>query len=309
VDQFLVGPAALYEGPEALYEGRAVFPIRHVSECPDPLAGPVNLHGLESPSDPLRSLMGPGAKMDRILEHVRQVADSGTIILIQGEAGAGKEILARAIHQMSARRGKPFMVLDCEAIPETLIESVLFGSDEGSDAANHGWGEWDPQLAAPGTLFLDQVAGLPRAAQVKLLRVLEERQVRPIGGQRTVPLRVRIIASCHVPLWGEVQAGRFRRDLCERLAEFSVTLPPLRDRVEDILYLASRFLAEAAMELRRPVRGIAEEAVRRLLSYPWPGNVRELRNVIRRAVLFGGQRIEPEHLPPRFSGASLSPAG
>ena len=247
--------------------------------------------------------------MDRVLERVRQVADSDTIILIQGEPGAGKEVLARAIHRMTARRARPFIALDCGAIPETLIESVLFGSDEGASGGDDPWREEDLRLAVRGTLFLDQVPLLPRAAQAKLLRVLQERQVRPIGGWRTEPLNVRIIASSSVPLSGEVRDGRFRRDLYERLAGFSVTLPPLRDRVEDILYLAGRFLGEAAMEFRRPVRGIADEAVRRLLGYPWPGNVRELRSVIRRAVLLGGQRIGPEHLPPRFSDATPEPPG
>ena len=307
MDRFLVGPAALFEGSDAPCEARDGFPLRPVGECVDLLAGPWNLHPHVPPSDPLRALMGPGARIDRVLERVRQVADSDTIILIQGEAGTGKEVLARAIHQMTSRRGKPFMVLDCEAIPETLIDAVLFGSDEGPGVVADRWEEGDLRVTASGTLFLDQVATLPPAAQAKFLRVLEERQVRPIGARRRVPLNVRIIASSHVPLRGEARAGRFRQDLYERLAEFSVTIPPLRQRVEDILYLASHFLVEAATEFRRPAVCIAEGAVRRMLGYPWPGNVRELRSVVRRLVLLGGQRIGPEHLPPRFSGAAPSP--
>src|SRR5205809_2833436 len=248
--------------------------------------------------DPLRWLMGRGQDIQQVTQQIRHVADSNFTILIQGETGTGKELVARSIHQLSARREKPFVALDCGAIPETLIESELFGYEKGAFTGADRRREGHFQLAQGGTLFLDEIVNLPFPTQAKLLRTLEERQVQVLGAKGPLPVDVRIIAAANVPMDGEIRTGRFRQDLYYRLNEFVIVVPPLRERVEDIVYLAERFLAEASMELQRPVRGISDEAVQVLLGYHWPGNVRELRNVIRRAVLLSSDLIEPGHLLP-----------
>jgi transcriptional regulator with PAS, ATPase and Fis domain len=190
------------------------------------------------------------------------------------------------------------VALDCGAIPETLIESELFGYEKGAFTGADRRKEGHFQLAQGGTLFLDEIVNLPFPTQAKLLRTLEERQVQVLGAKGPLPVDVRIIAAANVPMDGEIRAGRFRQDLYYRLNEFVIVVPPLRQRMEDIVYLAERFLAEASMDLQRPVRGISDEAVQVLLRYHWPGNVRELRNVIRRAVLLSANLIEAEHLLP-----------
>ena len=248
--------------------------------------------------DALRWLMGRGQEIQQVIQQIRQVADSNFTILIQGETGTGKELVARSIHQLSARREKPFVALDCGAIPETLIESELFGYEKGAFTGADRRREGHFQLAQGGTLFLDEIVNLPFPTQAKLLRTLEERQVQVLGAKGPLPVDVRIIAAANVPMDGEIRTGRFRQDLYYRLNEFVIVVPPLRERVEDIVYLAERFLAEASLELQRPVRGISDEAVQVLLGYHWPGNVRELRNVIRRAVLLSSDLVEPAHLLP-----------
>jgi two-component system nitrogen regulation response regulator GlnG len=240
--------------------------------------------------------MGPSAAVQKLGEQVRLVAGSNFSVLIQGETGAGKELVARAIHHQSERREGRFVALDCGAIPETLIESELFGYEKGAFTGADRRKEGHFELAAGGTLFLDEVANLPGAVQAKLLRVLQEREIQPLGARGPLPVDVRVIAATNLPLDGEMRAGRFRQDLYYRLNEFTIVVPPLRERTEDILYLAQRFLDEVAMELRRPVRRISEEARRVLLAHPWPGNARELKSVIRRAALVSGEVIEPAHL-------------
>jgi len=244
---------------------------------------------------PLRLLMGPNGQMEKIVQQIKQVADSPLTVLVEGETGTGKELVARAIHHLSARRNKPFIAVDCGAIPDTLIESELFGYEKGAFTGAHQRKEGQFQLADGGSLFLDEIANLPLPTQAKLLRALQERQVQPLGSKRLVRVSVRIIAASNVPLAREVRAGRFRQDVYFRLNEFGITLPPLRER-DDILHLANEFLPEAGMELGRPCRKISEAAAQVLLRYQWPGNVRELRNVIRRAILLASDVIEPEHL-------------
>ena len=245
--------------------------------------------------NPSRWLMGPSAQIEKVVQQIKQVADSPLTVLIEGETGSGKELAAQTIHQFSARREKLFVAVDCGAIPDTLIESELFGYEKGAFTGAHQRKEGLFQLAAGGTLFLDEIVNLPFATQAKLLRALQERQVQPLGGKHPVPVAVRIIAASNVSLEREVRMGRFRADVYYRLNEFVITLPPLRER-DDILHLANRFLAEASTELDRPCRTIAEAAAQLLLRYHWPGNVRELRNVIRRASLLASDVIEPEHL-------------
>src|SRR6267142_1486803 len=244
---------------------------------------------------PLRFLMGPNGQMEKIVEQIKQVADSPLTVLVEGETGTGKELVARAIHQLSARREKPFVAVDCGAIPDTLIESELFGYEKGAFTGAHQRKEGQFQLAGEGTLFLDEIVNLPLPTQAKLLRALQERQVQPLGSKRPVQVLARIVAASNVPLDREVRAGRFRQDVYYRLNEFAITLPPLRER-DNILHLANEFLPEAGMELGRPCRKISEAAAQVLLRYHWPGNVRELRNVIRRAILLASDAIEPEHL-------------
>src|SRR5213592_1761267 len=244
---------------------------------------------------PLRFLMGANGQMEKIVEQIKQVADSPLTVLVEGETGTGKELVARAIHQLSARRKQPFVAVDCGAIPDTLIESELFGYEKGAFTGAHQKKEGQFQLAEGGTLFLDEIVNLPLPTQAKLLRALQERQVQPLGSKQPVRVAARIVAASNVPLEREVRAGRFRQDVYYRLNEFGITLPPLRER-DDILHLANEFLPEASMELGRPCRKISEAAARVLLRYHGPGNVRELRNVIRRAILLASDVIEPEHL-------------
>ena len=244
---------------------------------------------------PLRFLMDPNGQMEKIVEQIKQVADSPLTVLVEGETGTGKELVARAIHQLSARREKPFVAVDCGAMPDTLIESELFGYEKGAFTGAHQRKEGQFQLAGEGTLFLDEIVNLPLSTQAKLLRALQERQVQPLGAKRPVPVAARIIAASNVSLEREVRAGRFRQDIYYRLNEFAISLPPLRER-DNILHLANEFLPEAGIELGRPCRKISEAAAQVLLRYHWPGNVRELRNVIRRAILLAADVIEPAHL-------------
>ena len=244
---------------------------------------------------PLKWLVGPCRQMAKVIEHIKQVAGSPLTVLIEGETGTGKELVARAIHHLSARRRKPFVAVDCGAIPDTLIESELFGYEKGAFTGADQRKEGRCQLADGGSLFLDEIVNLPLATQAKLLRALQERDVQPLGSKRPVRVDVRVIAASNLSLEGEVRAGRFRQDVYYRLNEFVIMLPPLRAR-DDICHLADVFLAEASMEFGSRCREISEAAAQVLLRYSWPGNIRELRNVIRRAALLASDAIEPEHL-------------
>src|SRR5438067_5483118 len=244
---------------------------------------------------PIPLLIGPGARMEEIVQQIRQVADCPLTVLVEGETGTGKELVARAIHYMSSRRAKPFVAVDCGAIPDTLIESELYGYEKGAFPGAHQRKEGYFQRAHGGTLFLDEIANVPLPTQATLLRALQDRQVQPLGSNEPVRVSARIIAASNVPLEREVRAGRFRQDVYYRLNEFRITLPALRER-DDILHLANGFLPEAGLELGRSCRKISEAAAQVLQRYHWPGNVRELRNVIRRAMLLASDVIEPEHL-------------
>src|SRR5260370_13417561 len=206
---------------------------------------------------PLRLLMGPSGQMEKIVQQIKQVADSPLTVLIEGETGTGKELVARAIHQLSARRDKPFVAVDCGAIPDTLIESELFGYAKGAFTRAHQRKDGQFQRAEGGSLFLDEIVNLPLPTQAKLVRALQERQVQPLGSKQPVRVSVRIIAAANVSLEREVRAGRFRQDVYYRLNEFAITLPPLRDR-DDILHLATEFLPERSMQLDRPCRKISD---------------------------------------------------
>ncbi len=226
-----------------------------------------------------------GPEIQKIVHQIQQVAGSTLTVLIQGETGTGKELVARSIHQQSPRAEKPFIAIDCGAIPENLLESELFGYEKGAFSGAERRKEGYFQAAEGGTLFLDEVPNLPLTTQAKLLRVIQERQVQPLGGTRAIPMDVRFIAAANESLDSRVSSGTFRQDLYYRLAEFTILVPPLRERPQDIVILARRFQEEASVELRRPIRGISDEAAEVLRKLAWPGNVRELRNAIRQATL------------------------
>lgn len=244
----------------------------------------------------LGEVMGTSQEIQKVFVQVQQVARTNFAVILQGETGTGKELVARAVHQQSDRRDRLFLAVDCGAVPETLIESQLFGHERGAFTGADAKREGDFELASGGTLFLDEVTNLPRGIQAKLLRVLQERQIRRVGGKQFISVDPRILAASNVDLQGEVRRGRFRQDLFHRLNEFAIVIPPLRERRQDILVLARVFLAQARMELKKPIRGISEAAGKLLQEHAWPGNVRELKNVIRRAALLCAHTIEAEHL-------------
>jgi DNA-binding NtrC family response regulator len=252
----------------------------------------------------LAERMGGSPAIAQVIQQVAQVAESNFTVLVQGETGTGKELVARGIHQQSPRRPAPFVAVDCGAIPETLVESELFGHERGAFTGAQARREGHFQLAKGGTLFLDEIGNVPLATQAKLLRALEQREVNPLGATRAVAVDARIIAATNSELEESVKAGRFRADLYYRLSEFTIALPPLRSRREDIMHLSQRFLDEVSMELRRPVRRIADEAMQVLLHHDWPGNVRELRNVVRKAALLATDVVTPEHIPALSASAS-----
>ncbi len=223
--------------------------------------------------------------MEDLLQQVDIVAKSDSTVLICGETGTGKEVIARAIHQLSPRRDKPLVKINCAAIPASLLESELFGHDKGAftGAINTHRGRFE--IADGGTLFLDEIGDLPLELQPKLLRVLQEREIERLGGSRTIPVNVRVIAATNRDLWQMVEDRQFRSDLFYRLNVFPLELPPLRDRPEDIPLLAKHFTQKMARHMNRSIDAIPTEALRQLMSWDWPGNVRELENVIERAVL------------------------
>jgi DNA-binding NtrC family response regulator len=247
------------------------------------------------------ALMGESSSIQQIHHKIQQVAHTNFTVIVQGETGTGKELVARLVHEYSDRANKPFMAVDCGAIPDTLVESELFGyvrgAFTGADSKRAGYF----QLAEGGTLFLDEIANLPLTVQMKLLRTVQERRILPLGSERNVPTDVRIIVASNVILEDEVRAGRFRADLFHRLNEFKLYLLPLRERQEDILCLAERFRCETNAELGKNVSGFTQEAQDYLLTYDWPGNVRELRNTVRRAVLLSTGLVELTHLRPTTS--------
>jgi len=236
--------------------------------------------------------------MRPVLRAAEKAAASTIPVMIAGESGVGKELIARAIHGSGARRAKPFVAVNCGAMPENLVESILFGHEKGAftGATEKHTGKFVE--ADGGTLFLDEVGELPLAAQVKLLRALQEGEIEPVGGRRSVKVDVRIISATNRDLIADVKAGRFREDLFYRLHVFPVSVPPLRQRPEDIPELARHFLARLAAEEGKRVRSIEPEALRMLTAYRWPGNVRQLENAIFRAVVLAdGEQIGMNEFP------------
>lgn len=241
----------------------------------------------------LRELMGPSAAVARTAADVERVAPTEFNVLIRGESGTGKELAARALHQRSRRGKGPFIPVDCGAVPADLIERELFGQED-QPAAGVQRGKLE--LASGGVLFLDEVQHLALTVQTRLVRALQARRCTRLGGSKPVELDVRVLAATNQQLLALAADDRFRLDLYHRLNEFEVYLAPLRERRDDIICLARRFLDHTRAELNKDVRGISAEALQLLLKYHWPGNVRELRNVVRRSVLLADVLIEPEHL-------------
>ena len=213
------------------------------------------------------------------------VAPADSTVLLVGETGTGKELIARAIHDQSRRSGKPFVAVNCAALPESLVESELFGYEKGAFTGALARKPGKFELADQGTLFLDEIGDLPAQAQAKLLRVLQEREVQRVGGTRAVPVNVRLISATNQDLGARMQTGLFRQDLYYRLSVFPIRVPPLRERTSDIPLLVDHFLRRFADRLHKPVPRLSDGVFDQLLVYDWPGNVRELQNVIERAVI------------------------
>ncbi len=254
------------------------------------------------------NLIGKSQGMQEIYAKIEQVSDSRTTVLITGESGTGKELVAKALHYNSSRRERPFIALNCAALPETLIESELFGHEKGSftDATARRVGQFE--LAHTGTLFLDEIGDLSPMTQAKLLRVLQEREFTRIGGVQSIKVDVRIVAATNKNLDELVRKGQFREDLYYRINVIALYLPPLRERGEDVPLLAKHFLAKRVEEEKRAHIEFGKDALELLTRYPWPGNVREMENIIEQAFIWSqsAPQITPEHLPTILKNDSRS---
>jgi DNA-binding NtrC family response regulator len=261
-------------------------------------------------------VIGVSRKITELMKFVNKVAASeATTILIQGESGTGKDLVAKAIHYRSSRSERPFVAINCSAIPETLMEAELFGHEKGAFTDAKAMKKGLFEVADGGTLFLDEIGELSPLLQAKLLRVLEDQVIRRVGGVRDIQVDVRVIAASNRDLEREVREGRFRQDLFYRLAIIAIYLPALRERKEDILPLVEFFLAHYNRKFRKSVQGLTEETRRLVMNYDWPGNVRELKNALERSmILEEGHLLKPEDLPfavasgRSAAGPSESPA-
>jgi Nif-specific regulatory protein len=253
------------------------------------------------------NIIGNSGPLRQVYEAVSQVAHTNTTVLIRGESGTGKELIAHAIHYNSLRAKKPFVKVSCAALPETLIEAELFGYEKGAFTGAHTRKKGRFEMAEGGTLFLDEIGDVNLSTQVKLLRVLQEREFERLGGTETIKINVRLIAATNKDLEQAITDGSFREDLFYRLNVFMIFVPPLRERKPDVLLLADHFLQKYAMEHGKNIKRISTPAIDMLSSYHWPGNVRELENSIERAVLVCDEQVlHGHHLPPTLQTASES---
>jgi Nif-specific regulatory protein len=253
------------------------------------------------------NIIGNSGPMKQVYEQVAQVAHTNTTVLVRGESGTGKELIAHAIHYNSLRAKKPFIKVSCAALPETLIESELFGYERGAFTGAQARKKGRFEMAEGGTLFLDEIGDLNLSTQVKLLRVLQEREFERLGGTETIKVNVRLIAATNKDLEKAIAETAFREDLYYRLNVFAIFVPPLRERKPDVLLLADHFLEKYALEHGKNIKRISTPAIDMLMSYHWPGNVRELENTIERAVLVcDGNVVHGHHLPPTLQTAEAS---
>ena len=262
------------------------------------------------------AMIGASFEMRKIYQVIEQAAPTAASVLVTGESGTGKELVAQTIHQLSPRATQPFMPLNCAAIPDTLLESELFGHEKGAFTGAIARRQGAFELAHRGTLFLDEIAEMTPVTQAKLLRVLQERSFRPLGGTREQSVDIRVIAATNVEPGDAVRQGKLREDLYYRLNVFAIALPPLRDRKDDIPLLAHAFIREFNGRNGKAIAGLSDEAMRLLERHDWPGNVRELRNVMERSTIVAkGPLIEAAELPPLTSpnaspaAAGVAPAG
>ncbi|HWA29292.1 MAG TPA: PEP-CTERM-box response regulator transcription factor [Lacunisphaera sp.] len=248
-------------------------------------------------SEAFDGILGSSPRMEVLFSSIRKVATVDAPVLILGESGTGKEMTARSIHHRSARREGPFVAINCSAIPESLMESELFGHEKGAFTGAHMQRKGRIESAAGGTLFLDEIGEIPLPIQVKLLRFLQEKCIERVGGRQEIPVDTRVLAATHVDLKKGMTEGTFREDLFYRLAVVQIVLPPLRERAGDILLLANAFLQQFSRESSKHGLVFSPEALRAIQNHPWPGNVRELQNRVRRAVIMGtGKRLSSQDL-------------
>ncbi|SPF35651.1 putative DNA-binding response regulator in two-component system [Syntrophobacter sp. SbD1] len=243
------------------------------------------------------NIIASSSKMQHILNQVAQVASTDSTVCLYGESGTGKELMAKAIHVSSPRAKGPFIAINCGAIPEGLLESELFGHMKGAFTSAEGTKKGLFQMADGGTLFMDEVAELSPALQVKLLRVFQDREFYPVGGTKSVRIDFRLVTATNRDLWKAIQEGKFREDLYYRIHVIPINLPPLRERIEDVPLLAAHFLQHFNREMNKSIQGFSPEVMQMLMLHSWPGNVRELANVVERAVALSTQaEIRPESL-------------
>ncbi len=236
-------------------------------------------------------IIGKSPEMNSVFNQVNIVAPTDLTVVIHGESGTGKEVIANLIHQKSERKDGPFIAVDCGAIPETLIESELFGHEKGAFTGADNMKQGKFELANNGTIFLDEITNLSDPNQVKLLRVIQERKLTRLGGKTNIPINIRIIVASNIRLAEFVNKKRFRHDLYYRLNEYNIDMPPLRSRISDIPLFATFFINRCNKEFNKNVQGVSEDVMKELMDYDWPGNVRELRNVMRRAILMSGNEV------------------
>jgi two-component system NtrC family response regulator len=266
-----------------------------------------NLQAQQGSSRAFEGILGSNARMQNVFSAIRRVAPSEAPVLVLGESGTGKEMVARAIHNRSARRNGPFVAINCSAIPEALLESELFGHEKGSFTGAQAQRKGRFEGAEGGTLFLDELGEIPLLVQVKLLRFLQERRIERVGGRQEIEVNARVVAATHVDLLSAMKEGQFREDLFYRLAVVQIYLPPLRERGDDISLLAHAFLRQSAAESDRSGMSFSLRALDAIMRHSWPGNVRELHNRIRRATIMStGKRISPEDLELTEDGATPS---
>ncbi len=263
---------------------------------------------------PIEEFLGTSEAMQKVFDLIRRVANTNVSVLVLGESGTGKELAARAIHRQSSRRQGPFVAINCGAIPETLLESELFGHEKGAFTGAHTQRKGRIEMAHGGTLFLDEIGELSPPLQVKLLRFLQNNQVERVGGRETVDIDVRVVAATNLDLRKAMHEGKFREDLYYRLCGVEISIPPLRDRGSDVVLLAQAFLGRFSAEARKKITGFSRQAQQTIESYHWPGNVRELENRIQRAVIMAEGRqitsgdLELEAAAPGYAGKSLREA-